>query len=468
MGVLMGVMTASTLLSTGQLVVAPGATTSTDLRVRNSSGVVDEFTFQPLGDAADWITVEPAMVRLLPDTDAVVTVTIAPPRAPTTPSGPVAWAVKTISHEDPAGASVAEGTVVVGEYVDLSAELQPSTAHGRLRGRFDLATDNRGNVPLAVRVAGTDAAQVLAFDLTSAGFEAKPGSATFSRLKVKPVERIWFGQQKSHTFQMLVSALPLPAVPQEQPADSEASVVPVVLNGTYVQDPIVPKWLLKAVLLAAALLLVLFILWKTLLQPSVESAARSAAVEQVDAVDDSVAELAKAVDAQAQQAQQAQETAAVAAEQAQTASNAAADVAAAVETADSVAPTEPDGPEGILSDTSNPTNFRLAVTALPGASGANAWQAVDDNTRFALTDLVLQNPSGDVGRVRVLIDGSTILESALENFRDLDFHFIAPYVVGSESTVSVEVDCAIDQVDGGPCDPAVSFAGFTTSTTEAG
>src|SRR5829696_253464 len=98
-------MTASALLSTEELVVAPGATTSTDLRIRNSSGVVDEFTFQPLGDAADWISVEPAMVRLLPDTDAVVTVTFAPPRAPWTSAGPLVWAVKTISLEDPDGAS---------------------------------------------------------------------------------------------------------------------------------------------------------------------------------------------------------------------------------------------------------------------------------------------------------------------------------------------------------------------------
>jgi hypothetical protein len=459
-------MTVSVLLSTGELVVAPGATTSTDLRVRNSSGVVDEFTFQPLGDAAEWISVEPAMVRLLPDTDAVVTVTIAPPRAPTTPAGPLVWAVKTISHEDPEGASVAEGTVVVGEFADLSAELQPSTGQGRLWGRFDLATDNRGNVPLAVRVAGTDAAQALAFDLTPAGFEAKPGSATFSRLNVKPVGRIWFGQSKSHPFQMLVSAQPSPAVSADRAPDSDARVVPVVLSGTFVQDPLVPKWLVKVVLVAAALLLLLFVLWKTLLQPTVESAARSVAAEEVEAVDESVAELAEAVDAQAQQAQQAQETAAAAAEQAQTASDEAADVAAAVETADSVAPAEPDDSAGILSDTSNPTNFRLAVTALPGASGATAWQASNLSTRFALTDVVLQNPGGDVGRVRVLIDGSTILESALENFRDLDFHFIAPYVVGAASTVSIEVDCAIDQVDGGPCDPAVSFAGFTTSTTE--
>jgi hypothetical protein len=222
----------------------------------------------------------------------------------------------------------------------------------------------------------------------------------------------------------------------------------------------------KAVLIGAALLLLLFVLWKTLLQPTVESAARSVAVEEVEAVDDSVAQLAEAVDAQAQQAQQAQAAATDAAEQAQTASEQAADVAADVETADSVAPVESDVSQGVLSDTSNPTNFRLAVTALPGASGANAWQASDENTRFALTDVVLQNPSGDIGRVRVLIDGSTILESALENFRDLDFHFIAPYVVGAESTVSVEVDCAIDQLDGGPCDPAVSFAGFTSSTID--
>jgi hypothetical protein len=460
-------MTTCSLPSTDELVVAPGATVSTQLRVRNSSRLVDEFTFQPLGDVADWITVEPPMVRLLPDTDSVVTVTIAPPRAPTTHPGPAAWAVKILSHEDPQDSAVAEGTVLVGEFTDLSAELQPSTAHGRRRGRFELAVDNRGNVPLGVRVAGTDPTQTLAIDTTPAGFDAKPGSAMFSRVKLRPTERIWHGQPKSHSFQLLVSALPSPALPDDRAIDGEGAVVPVVLNATFVQDPVLPKWILKALLLAAALLLLLFVLWKTLLEPTVESAARSVAVEEVDEVDEDVAELAEAVDAQVEEAQQAQENASAAAEEAKAASEEAAEVAAAVQSVPPAEPVEPADSGGILSDTSNPTNFRLSVTAPAGGTASDAWQPDAQGSVFALTDVVLQNPGGNVGRIRVQIDGSTILESALENFRDLDFHFISPYVVGDGADVSVEVDCAVDQLDGaGACSPAVSFAGFTTTPTE--
>ena len=41
--------------------------------------------------------------------------------------------------------------------------------------------------------------------------------------------------------------------------------------GTVVQEPVLPKWLLKAVLLGGALLLTLFVLWKTVLKPTFES-----------------------------------------------------------------------------------------------------------------------------------------------------------------------------------------------------
>ena len=56
------------------LAVQPGESVSTELRVRNTGDVVDQFSFQPLGDAAPWITVEPPTVRLFPETDALVTV----------------------------------------------------------------------------------------------------------------------------------------------------------------------------------------------------------------------------------------------------------------------------------------------------------------------------------------------------------------------------------------------------------
>lgn len=146
--------------------VDPGSSVSTEMRIRNNGSVVDQFSFQPLGDAAPWITVTPPMVRLFPDTDAVVTITIAPPRNSSSRAGIATWAVKAVPQEDPAGATVTEGTVDVGAFVEIGAELQPVTGRGRLTGRFDLAIDNRGNVMVPVHVNGTDSEQALGFEIS--------------------------------------------------------------------------------------------------------------------------------------------------------------------------------------------------------------------------------------------------------------------------------------------------------------
>ena len=89
-------MGTSVSLQQTALAVQPGESVSTELRVRNTGDVVDQFSFQPLGDAAPWITVEPPTVRLFPETDALVTVTIAPPRDSSSKPGIATWAVKAV------------------------------------------------------------------------------------------------------------------------------------------------------------------------------------------------------------------------------------------------------------------------------------------------------------------------------------------------------------------------------------
>ena len=91
-------------------------------------------------------------------------------------------------------------------------------------------------------------------------------------------------------------------------------MAPIVVNGNLFQEPVIPKWLLKALLLLLALLLALFILWKTLLKPSVESAAREVAIEEVAPVSSAVEQLEPAVEEAAAQAEQAPKQAAQAEE----------------------------------------------------------------------------------------------------------------------------------------------------------
>ncbi len=439
------------------LVAAPGATASAELRVRNTGDVVDQFSFQPLGDAAAWITVEPATVRLFPDTDAVVTVTIAPPRRSSTPAGVTVWAVKAMPQEDPGGAAVAEGTIDVGEFVEIGAELQPVTGRGRMTGRFELAVDNAGNVPVPVRINGNDPEQHLQFDLTPPQIDTQPGSANFVKVRITPERRIWRGQPKNHPFQIVVE--PQRAGSVDPAAEAPAVQPPIVVNGNLLQEPILPKWLLKALLVLLALMVALFVLWKTLLKPSVESAAREVAIEEIAPVSSAVAAIEPAVEEAAAQAEQAAEQAAGAEESAAAAEEAAAGGGGG-------------GGGGALdnlfNESTQPGSLRLPLDTGIGTTNTVAGPPNPENTSFALTDIILQNPAGDIGRIRISANGVVVMESALENFRDLDFHFVAPIVVPAGQSVSIEVVCAATQIDARPaCSDAVFFSGFTTTLVPA-
>jgi hypothetical protein len=511
-----GAMATSVSVQTPGLAVDPGQSVSTELRVRNTGDVVDQFAFQPLGAAAGWITVDPPVVRLFPDTDQIVTVTIAPPREPTSKPGPTTWALKAIPQEDPDGAAVGEGTVDIGEFVEVSAELQPVNGRGRLTGRFDIAVDNRGNVPVPVRLLGTDAEQVLGFDFSPLALETAPGSAHFSKLSIKPPTRIWRGTPKTHPFQLVVEPQvratgvtgngdsPLPvASAVEDALDDDRSAVgvavaappvvqpaapPVVLTGNFVQEPIIPKWLWKAALALLALLIALWIVWKTLLQPEVESAARAVAseevaevaeeveavAEEVDAVADDVETLSTEVEQAEQQATEAQETAdeaAAAAAEAGGGGGAPPTTAPAGDDSGTTATTVPASDTGgpAIGADAVPTSFRLVVAAEAGTNGSSVATPNPEGTTTAITDLILQNPSGDIGFIRVVVNGQVIHEAALESFATYDYHSVAPFIVPPGQSAAVEISCAPDQiVADDPCNAAVTFAGYNTTATPTG
>ena len=63
------------------------------------------------------------------------------------------------------------------------------------------------------------------------------------------------------------------------------------------------------------------------------------------------------------------------------------------------------------------------------------------SSTFAVTDMFLQNPNGDTGFVQIKRDGDVLMQSALENFRDLDLHFVAPYMFNPGSKLTMTVAC---------------------------
>lgn len=408
-------MGAIAALEPTSLHVQPGEQVTATLRVRNAGSVVDEFTFEVLGDAGAWTTVVPEVLRLLPGDEEQVTLTLAPPRSAQASAGETPFGVKVTPKEDPSGSVVEEGVVTVAPFVDVTAELLPRTSQGRRRGRHELAIDNRGNDLLNADVIARDENDQLEFEVDDPGMMLEPGRAQFTGLDVRPQKRFWRGPEKTLPFEVVVQ--------------SPNGVPPVTVEGTMVQKPLLPKWLGKALLALLALLLLLALLWYTLLRPTIETAAEDAAVEAAEeaasaaageAVDDALA--GPLADQQGQSDQQQ--------DQIDFLIDEVGKHAVILDRDDFEAPTT----------VSTPTDERLEASASSGGSDSDAF-TIPTGATFELTDVVLQNPTGNRGRLVLSRDGNPLIEVALENFRDLDYHFVVPVVFEEEQSIQLQVRC---------------------------
>jgi hypothetical protein len=79
---------------------------------------------------------------------------------------------------------------------------------------------------------------------------------------------------------------------------------------------------------------------------------------------------------------------------------------------------------------------------------------------WSITDIIFQNPTGAAGQVALLRDGEVLMESELANFRDLDFHLVAPLVFEGGSTIEMEVTCESPGPGQDSCSIGTTLAGF--------
>lgn len=426
-------------LHTARLAVEPGAQTECTILVRNSGRVVDQLVVDVLGDSARWATVEPPVVNLLPGDQAEVAVRFAPPRSAEAPAGPTPFGVRVRSREDPTGSVVEEGVVEVGAFSQVVVELVPRRSRGSRKGRHEIAIDNTGNQPATVEILAVDPDEVLRFRLDQSVVTVEPGTAAFVGLKVMPRDRFLRGAEQAHPFQVLVN---------------DGSGPPLTADGTMAQRQVLPKWLLPALLALVALAIVAVALWFTVLKPALTSVAR-------DAVQEETALQAAAASQAAEAAKAAGEQAAAADKKADAANNALGLDAEGNPTG------PPGGPGGLGSEPpATGTDFRIQANAAP-AGGSPAFAefetdpALPADKTLLISDLVLQNPRGDSGILRIVRlsgdDRITLLEVGLNNFRDLDYHFVQPLRFAPGEKILLTVNC---QNPADRCRPAASFSGL--------
>ena len=408
-------MGASVALSAPTVAVEPGGQATLDFRLRNTGSVVDEFSLEVLGDPGAWSTVEPPTISLFPGAEESGRIVFQPPRVSSTAAGPTPFGLRAASREDPAGSTVEEGTVEVGAFHEPAAELVPRTSRGSLSAGHDVAIDNRGNVQLNADVEAADADRLLRFDVKPPGVVVGPGMAEFARVTVKPLKRFWRGSPKTRPFQVYVRPSGAPAV---------------TLDGSILQEAILPPWFGRAVAALIGLLVVAVLLWLFVLKPSIESAASEAVASPVaelrDDVNDALADagLPTMGPGDGPSATPTPEP-------------------GATPPASTPTPTPP-GP--VIAGLGSPVDGRLVQGA----------DSVTVSGTLFITDLVFSNPNGQEGDVVLLRDSTRLLELKLENFRDLDFHFVTPIVLTGGQTLNLALNCT----GGGACDPAVFYSGY--------
>ncbi|MDQ7810282.1 hypothetical protein Q5425_41715 [Amycolatopsis sp. A133] len=437
-------MGATATLSEAGLVAEPGQETSCSVTIRNAGQVVDQFAIDVVGDAGGWATAEPATINLMPGETGTVTVRFAPPRSSDVPAGTIPFGVRVFSSEDPAGSVVEEGTVQLGAFTEVTAEIVPAKVEGSSKADFEVAVDNRGNRPVAVELSPLDPEDELDFRLERDRADLAPGTAAFVRLRTRPRKRFLRGQAVRHRFQVFVVA---------------DGAEPIKTEGTMVQRQLLPKWLLPALAALLVLLLALVTLWFTVLRPAVKSAAREAAQEQNQ-------EIVKAAQDAGAGADQAKKNA----DQAKQNSEQAMKAVGLTPPGDNPAPPG-SGPGATPTRAANaadgtPTDFRVAADAKIDSNvnrfAEFPYTLPDASKTLVITDLILQNPRGDTGTLRLLRDSggtkTVLLEVGLSNFRDLDHHWLQAWRFQPGDKIVLAVSCQ-NPGDRGRCTPSVSFSG---------
>jgi hypothetical protein len=226
-------MAGSVVISPSSVSIVPGATGTATVRIRNTGVVVDQFSVTVLGQPAVWTTAVPAVLSLFPGAEGTIELHFAPPRAAGVGLGPVPFGVRVDASEDPDGSVVEEGEVDLLSYVDVQAKLTPRTSEAKRKARHEVLVDNRGNSPVEAEIDATDPDELLAFEVRPRTVTVAGGASAHVPVRVAARKGFLRGTDKHRPFQVKVSVGP--------------GQGPIVLDGTLVQKPGMPRFVVPLI-----------------------------------------------------------------------------------------------------------------------------------------------------------------------------------------------------------------------------
>ena len=246
-------------LESQQFSVAPGSSTTFNLRLRNNGLTVDVIRLSIEGITTSWVSTPSPITQLEPGEEREIPITISVPRSTQSRAGRNRFTIRAVSQEDPDQAVEIGCVLTIGAYTQFTSELVPTGLQAGQNAQIKVA--NQGNVNEAFKI-NWQSEDDLAFQLwQQQGEEQLFTEAQQDQLKVGA------GQQGSIYFKTGLRRRPLVGRTATYPfqVEVQSSAGEVQTSRGEVEDkPLIPLWVIPIVIalcLSLVCVAVIYVTW---------------------------------------------------------------------------------------------------------------------------------------------------------------------------------------------------------------
>jgi hypothetical protein len=400
------------------MTVRPGTPASLSVVVENVGDRTESYTIVPAGLSAAWTTVTRPNVTLFGGSRDVIEVTVRPPALPSTSSGSTAVSVRVIPQSDPDESTVTETIIAVSPFDDRRITVLQPLQRGRRRATYEFMVDNNGNNLASCRLHLVDASGRVdgSFDPPAVG--VAPGSSSLVRLKLRAKRSFFRRAERQIDFEVEATE------PEHEPATGRA---------TLIQPSTIPARTIGRAVLALAGIALVIGAWYWVVRPEIRDAADRAVAEEVEQL-------------------------------APTQSTSVSTTTTTLPVADEADPVATPAALG------EAVSYRIAVDVGITQERSESM-SVPPDSQFLMTDLVLQNPNGDLGTAQLLRNGDVLYTwdlGAMNSANEFQPR-VSPLPFEPSDNIVLSVACeAAGKPSGTGCETAVLLGGMLVPRSDQG
>jgi len=198
------VHTSSATIEPSRSKIRPGEFGVVQVALFNGETVVHHFQPEVQGLPSAWITMSQKNIRLMPGSQAGLTITISLPKNSNATAGLHHYTLRVKSAGTGQTVATAEGTVEVAPYFDFHVDALRSQV--RLKEPIRLLLENAGNLETLFSIRVDDPTQAVIAKRPSTQVSLGPGQRDTIEVALEAQKRPFFGRSELTTFDLIVDA----------------------------------------------------------------------------------------------------------------------------------------------------------------------------------------------------------------------------------------------------------------------